>query len=248
MIRRPPRSTLFPYTTLFRSPIGRLPGRSSALLLLLSARPQASETGGGVHGLAADGWSVLCRRLAGIMSVSGIESQNEREPPPGTSGVFERMAGTTRATPAFLGLLFVLLSCLQLLLYRDSFATKPSNDDFIALHQVDRGEKDGVGSFFTRSDVGDYRPLQNATFWVFGRWSRPHRLISLRILHLLSFVFYAAVALLWVRSLGFSRGGALVAAVVVFLHPTLAGSLAGLDNYSRLVASAWGWLGAWSAG
>src|SRR5256885_16763634 len=26
MIRRPPRSTLFPYTTLFRSPIGRLKG------------------------------------------------------------------------------------------------------------------------------------------------------------------------------------------------------------------------------
>src|SRR3989442_5151093 len=25
MIRRPPRSTLFPYTTLFRSPFGRLP-------------------------------------------------------------------------------------------------------------------------------------------------------------------------------------------------------------------------------
>ena len=182
------------------------------------------------------------------MSVSGIESQNEREPPPGTSGVFERMAGTTRATPAFLGLLFVLLSCLQLLLYRDSFATKPSNDDFIALHQVDRGEKDGVGSFFSRSDVGDYRPLQNATFWIFGRWSRPHRLISLRILHFSSFVFYAAVALLWVHSLGFSRVDALAAAGVVFLHPTLAGSLAALDNYSRLVVSAWVWLGAWIAG
>src|SRR5438067_9522801 len=27
MIRRPPRSTLFPYTTLFRSPAARLPGR-----------------------------------------------------------------------------------------------------------------------------------------------------------------------------------------------------------------------------
>src|SRR5437660_4788737 len=26
MIRRPPRSTLFPYTTLFRSPIGNSPG------------------------------------------------------------------------------------------------------------------------------------------------------------------------------------------------------------------------------
>src|SRR5260370_28023159 len=28
MIRRPPRSTLFPYTTLFRSPIPRMIGRS----------------------------------------------------------------------------------------------------------------------------------------------------------------------------------------------------------------------------
>src|SRR5215510_15759614 len=28
MIRRPPRSTLFPYTTLFRSPTRRSPGRS----------------------------------------------------------------------------------------------------------------------------------------------------------------------------------------------------------------------------
>src|SRR5437764_6424654 len=27
MIRRPPRSTLFPYTTLFRSPAGHRPGR-----------------------------------------------------------------------------------------------------------------------------------------------------------------------------------------------------------------------------
>src|SRR3712207_8233011 len=27
MIRRPPRSTLFPYTTLFRSPLGRLDAR-----------------------------------------------------------------------------------------------------------------------------------------------------------------------------------------------------------------------------
>src|SRR3712207_8919316 len=30
MIRRPPRSTLFPYTTLFRSPAGRLRGRLPA--------------------------------------------------------------------------------------------------------------------------------------------------------------------------------------------------------------------------
>src|SRR3712207_8767748 len=36
MIRRPPRSTLFPYTTLFRSPEGPL--RLAARLLLLRAR------------------------------------------------------------------------------------------------------------------------------------------------------------------------------------------------------------------
>src|SRR5256885_6221753 len=29
MIRRPPRSTLFPYTTLFRSRVGRLPARAA---------------------------------------------------------------------------------------------------------------------------------------------------------------------------------------------------------------------------
>src|SRR5258707_8661626 len=43
MIRRPPRSTLFPYTTLFRSPngplaqVGRSPGK--AVVLTISAPP-----------------------------------------------------------------------------------------------------------------------------------------------------------------------------------------------------------------
>src|SRR2546427_7974517 len=35
MIRRPPRSTLFPYTTLFRS---KLPGRGQAIALLVHSR------------------------------------------------------------------------------------------------------------------------------------------------------------------------------------------------------------------
>src|SRR3712207_7970431 len=48
MIRRPPRSTLFPYTTLFRSPAQALPGREpvpghpaelAPLLLLRRGRP-----------------------------------------------------------------------------------------------------------------------------------------------------------------------------------------------------------------
>ena len=154
---------------------------------------------------------------------------------------------STGATLRFLGLLFVLLLGAQALLYRDSFAVKPSSDDFIALHQVDRGEAEGVWTFFKTSDVADYRPLQNITFWLFGRISRQHLLLSLRILHFVSFIFYSLVAFLWICTLRFHRVGAVVAACVVFLHPTLAGPLAGLDNYTRLVVNAWVWLGAWIA-
>src|SRR6267143_5300635 len=99
------------------------------------------------------------------MRSSGLDSRYEREPPSDGPRIFEQMTSSTRATPSFLGLLFVLLLGVQLVLYRDSFAAKPSNDDFIALHQVDRGEEEVVWSFFMSSDVGDYRPLQNATFW-----------------------------------------------------------------------------------
>src|SRR2546422_7477557 len=48
MIRRPPRSTLFPYTTLFRSLSGVLPG----MILILFGR-QAREDGGTNWGVRA---------------------------------------------------------------------------------------------------------------------------------------------------------------------------------------------------
>src|SRR5260221_8287233 len=38
MIRRPPRSTLFPYTTLFRSPIGRVGLQTARRLLRVKRR------------------------------------------------------------------------------------------------------------------------------------------------------------------------------------------------------------------
>src|SRR3712207_7729534 len=41
MIRRPPRSTLFPYTTLFRSKV--IAGVDRGLSLLVVARPQLAE-------------------------------------------------------------------------------------------------------------------------------------------------------------------------------------------------------------
>src|SRR3989475_13291671 len=39
MIRRPPRSTLFPYTTLFRSPLYQEPDSAAALAALLRVTP-----------------------------------------------------------------------------------------------------------------------------------------------------------------------------------------------------------------
>src|SRR5258708_16098218 len=50
MIRRPPRSTLFPYTTLFRSVAGNLQGFFGFKLIfpnLLRPHPRVSETGAG---------------------------------------------------------------------------------------------------------------------------------------------------------------------------------------------------------
>src|SRR3712207_6953902 len=44
MIRRPPRSTLFPYTTLFRSPAGRPHGSPLVVLSPGYKRPRATLT------------------------------------------------------------------------------------------------------------------------------------------------------------------------------------------------------------
>src|SRR3712207_7383957 len=44
MIRRPPRSTLFPYTTLFRSvPVERWAGAARGAPVLIPARPRAAS-------------------------------------------------------------------------------------------------------------------------------------------------------------------------------------------------------------
>src|SRR3712207_7205380 len=61
MIRRPPRSTLFPYTTLFRSQRGRRPGlrgarvRGSRVLAPGGSRPRDAAQGDGQRLLGAGG-------------------------------------------------------------------------------------------------------------------------------------------------------------------------------------------------
>src|SRR3712207_7053816 len=44
MIRRPPRSTLFPYTTLFRSMVGLLQGVTDLVKAVMPGDPEASLT------------------------------------------------------------------------------------------------------------------------------------------------------------------------------------------------------------
>src|SRR2546427_6270724 len=61
MIRRPPRSTLFPYTTLFRSPALRSADSASRLNVRGRASQSASAASGRVHAFAlnADAAAVL---------------------------------------------------------------------------------------------------------------------------------------------------------------------------------------------
>src|SRR3712207_8016144 len=59
MIRRPPRSTLFPYTTLFRSPPGRCPG----VVVVRDAAEQVEQ---------------FCRRRWGLLVLSWVTYASSR--------------------------------------------------------------------------------------------------------------------------------------------------------------------------
>src|SRR3712207_8706469 len=56
MIRRPPRSTLFPYTTLFRSRVAR---RAAAQAAPAGRRARTGEGGAVSHPTPAPRWSVM---------------------------------------------------------------------------------------------------------------------------------------------------------------------------------------------
>src|SRR5256886_17573689 len=65
MIRRPPRSTLFPYTTLFRSYAAKLPKHHAIVAVLSDFR--------------ADGWEVPLAQLAARHDVVAITIADPRE-------------------------------------------------------------------------------------------------------------------------------------------------------------------------
>src|SRR5437764_8494053 len=62
MIRRPPRSTLFPYTTLFRSERGRSGAFFTPFALVERVTHAGLETALGAHGIAALQGAALGRR------------------------------------------------------------------------------------------------------------------------------------------------------------------------------------------
>src|SRR5260370_27265138 len=64
MIRRPPRSTLFPYTTLFRSRERRLPGRLPEALLGRKALPGPADSRSEEHTSELQSHlNIVCRLL-----------------------------------------------------------------------------------------------------------------------------------------------------------------------------------------
>src|SRR5256885_10698498 len=63
MIRRPPRSTLFPYTTLFRSGM-------SVLEAMACGVPVVSTDSGGVHEVVSES----CARVVAVGDVEGLAS------------------------------------------------------------------------------------------------------------------------------------------------------------------------------
>src|SRR2546427_7565606 len=73
MIRRPPRSTLFPYTTLFRS------RRSTSIRTVSFGRTKKAATGGPAAGARADGAhdpEALARLLRSEEHTSELQSQS----------------------------------------------------------------------------------------------------------------------------------------------------------------------------
>src|SRR2546429_2432193 len=63
MIRRPPRSTLFPYTTLFRSPAARIQRRDTKICAGAGGVPECHRyaEAGGVREPGERGW-IQCKR------------------------------------------------------------------------------------------------------------------------------------------------------------------------------------------
>src|SRR5438094_5468989 len=98
MIRRPPRSTLFPYTTLFRSRSGSVP-----VLDLPARRPRQLAAGQRRARGAVAGPELRRPALAGVTRVAHLAAERAGSPAPpprGAAGPATRGARDHRPVPA----------------------------------------------------------------------------------------------------------------------------------------------------
>ena len=144
-------------------------------------------------------------------------------------------------------LIFVAAFTLQLIAYRGVVSIQPSADDFILPVQIRVGEAKGPLSFFLASPLNDYRPLQSLVYWAVGRWALDNPFPLIHVLNFASFAFFASIVAAWTMQLRMSLGGSVCAALLLSLHPVLAGPLADLDGFTRMVVSGWVWLGTFFA-
>src|SRR2546427_6527520 len=139
MIRRPPRSTLFPYTTLFRSrKYGKLPWRALVAPAIALARDGHVLDGPRSHQIARE-----ASRLARFPASRAQFLQNGEAPPAGTRFVQVELART----------LELIADSGPKVFYRGQIAD-------LMVREMERG-----GGLITRDDLGRYRakwraPLQ----------------------------------------------------------------------------------------
>jgi hypothetical protein len=151
-----------------------------------------------------------------------------------------------RASWSFLWLALAASVIVFLLAYWHSFHVLPAADDFSYINEIHRGSREGVAAFFTRSVTAQtYRPLTSVGLWAFGTMFGEHPTVGVRVLHLLSAVAFATVALPWIRALHLHRTGAAVAIAIMLLHPVLPQAVGSIDGFNSLASSAFLWLGAW---
>src|SRR4051812_49711677 len=99
MIRRPPRSTLFPYTTLFRARRGGRGGRRLPAVLLPASGARAGGRRGAARGAAGRARVALLARAAGVPRVRALLHDDGRRlpdapaPPPPPGGPRPRGGG-----------------------------------------------------------------------------------------------------------------------------------------------------------
>ena len=147
-------------------------------------------------------------------------------------------------------LIFLIAWIVQVALYSHTFTVKPSGDDWGApLTDIYVGNEAGLGPLVLQTrQAQNYRPAQSLMMWLAGRAAgvdaegeslvRPATWVSIRTLTMLSSLSLFMATAWLIGQMPVGRAGAMVAAAVLALHPTLAAAIASIDGFTSLLAPA----------